>query len=142
MESQRFEFTHDGQDYSLWAWKGDYLNLGAGAELGIYSRLTINGLKSPQWLVDQNLALPMTMELRNTKGKLIASYSPNEPQWWITSFNPYFQKVQACTLEVTYTVDFSGNKRMYSSFTNSTSLTKDKRWSKSKTAPYTVIFTF
>ena len=142
MESQRFEFTHDGQDYSLWAWKGDYLNLGAGAELGIYSRLTINGLKSPQWLVDQNLALPMTMELRNTKGKLIASYSPNEPQWWITSFNPYFQKVQACTLEVTYTVDFSGNKRMYSSFTNSTSFTKDKRWSKSKTAPYTVIFTF
>ena len=36
MEKQKFPFRYDGQDYILWAWKGDYLNLGAGAEMGIY----------------------------------------------------------------------------------------------------------
>ena len=142
MEAQQFVFTYNGQDYSLWAWKGDYLNLGAGAELGIYSRLTINGLETPHWLVDLDLARPMSMELRNTKGELIASYSPDEPQWWITSFNPYYQKVQACNLNVTYTVDFSGSKGMYHAFTNSSSFTKDKRWSKSKTEPYMVVLEF
>lgn len=142
MKAQPFEFTYNGQDYRLWAWKGDYLNLGAGAELGIYSRLTIDEVETPHWLVDTDLALPMTMELRNNEGELIASYSPDEPQWWITSFNPYYQKVQACTLTATYTVDFSNSKGMYRAFINSSSFTRDKRWTKSKTDPYTVILTF
>lgn len=34
-----FDITGDGiYDHIIWAWKGDYLNLGAGAELGIYKR--------------------------------------------------------------------------------------------------------
>jgi hypothetical protein len=35
MRAAPFEFTYDGHDYTIWAWKGDYTNLGAGAELGI-----------------------------------------------------------------------------------------------------------
>lgn len=36
MEKAKFEFSSGERDYIFWAWKGDYLNLGAGAELGIY----------------------------------------------------------------------------------------------------------
>lgn len=38
MRSAKFPFDTNGDgydDYILWAWKGDYLNLGAEAELGI-----------------------------------------------------------------------------------------------------------
>ncbi|MDF2531106.1 MAG: repeat-associated core domain protein, partial [Clostridia bacterium] len=110
MKAQPFQFTYDDQDYRFWAWKGDYLNLGAGAELGLYKRLSVFGNQTDHWLVDTNLALPMTLTLNDNKGNPIASYNPSEPQWWITAFNPDKQNVNAGDLRVTYTVDFSGNK--------------------------------
>ena len=36
MQAKYFDFSYGGRSYRLWAWKGDYINLGAGAELGIY----------------------------------------------------------------------------------------------------------
>lgn len=36
MKNAKFDFTYNGTNYIIWAWKGDYINLGAGAELGIY----------------------------------------------------------------------------------------------------------
>ena len=36
MEKKKFEFTSNGKEYIFWLWKGNYLNLGAGAELGFY----------------------------------------------------------------------------------------------------------
>jgi RHS repeat-associated protein len=111
MAAQPFEFTYNGQSYRFWAWKGDYLNLGAGAELGLYKRLSVYGIQKPHWLVDTSLALPMTLTLKDNKGNLIASYHPSEPQWWITAFNPNKQNVNAKDLRVTYTIDFSGNKK-------------------------------
>ena len=36
MLSDSFTFSYRNQGYTIWAWKGDYINLGAGAELGIY----------------------------------------------------------------------------------------------------------
>lgn len=93
MKPAIFDFTYNKQDYRFWAWKGDYLNLGAGAELGLYvdSDWQIGGKDINHWLVDTSLALPMSMTLKDTSENLIASYNPSEPQWWITSFNPYFQ---------------------------------------------------
>lgn len=32
----KFSFTVDNFDYILWIWRGNYLNLGAGAEMGLY----------------------------------------------------------------------------------------------------------
>ena len=37
MQRVKFDFVCNGTSYVLWAWKGDYINLGAGAELGIYT---------------------------------------------------------------------------------------------------------
>lgn len=36
MERKKFEFTSGGKRYMFWMWKGHYLNLGAGAEMGFY----------------------------------------------------------------------------------------------------------
>lgn len=36
MKREKFEFTSGGRRYIFWAWKGHYLNLDAGAEMGFY----------------------------------------------------------------------------------------------------------
>ncbi|WP_081741712.1 DUF4474 domain-containing protein [Ruminiclostridium josui] len=144
MKTQPFEFTYDDQDYRFWAWKGDYLNLGAGAELGLYKRLSVFENETDHWLVDTNLALPMTLTLNDNKGNLIASYNPSEPQWWITAFNPYKQDVNARDLRVTYTVDFSGNKEnkgMFDAFYKQYAGQKNSPWTFDK-KNYTAMLNF
>lgn len=73
----------------LWAWKGDYINLGTEAELGIY----YGG--GPQWLVNKRLALPMSLTLKY-KGSTIITYNANA--WWITGFNPRYQNASSSQL--------------------------------------------
>jgi RHS repeat-associated protein len=137
MESTKFEFNVAEQEYVFWGWKGDYLNLGAGAELGIYRKPAIDEISSfqslveglPQslrvavnetmrehWVVDTSLALPMTLVLKDNDEKIVATYNPADPQWWITAFNPYRQGVKAENLTAMFTVDFSRsleNKEMF-----------------------------
>ena len=123
-----YEFSHGGENYRLWAWKGDYLNLGAGAELGIYRQMSTFGMDTPHWLVDTSLALPMSMTVKDNNNNLIASYNPPEPQWWITSFNRDYQNKLAENLRVSFTVNFSGNKGMFNSFYNAWNGKKDNPW--------------
>lgn len=109
MKSLKFPFSYNGEDYIFWAWKGDYLNLGAGAELGIYYGGPYH------WFVDTDLAMPMTIKVYR-KNKQIVSYSAKA--WWITGFNPYEQDAKASQLSAIYTIDFSCNKGMYRAFYN------------------------
>ncbi len=142
MAVDKFEFSEGETDYVLWAWKGDYLNLGAGAELGIYTRFGPFGIKTPHWLVDKDLAMPMTLSLINSNGDLVANYYPSQdnPQWWITGFNPEFQGVIANDLTAQFTVDFSGNQDMYNALQSSRA-GQDKRWSFNDET-HTATFTF
>lgn len=108
MKNAKFPFNYNGKAYILWAWKGNYINLGAGAELGIY----YGG--GPHWLVDKKLAMNMSMELRY-KSKRIISYSTKT--WWITGFNPKYLNAKASDLKASFTVKFN-NRKMYESFKN------------------------
>ncbi|SHL12857.1 protein of unknown function [Anaerocolumna jejuensis DSM 15929] len=126
MDAQFFNFTYNEREFRVWAWKGDYINLGAGAEIGIYSHtsgiLGLANIESPNedhWLVDTNLSMPMTLNLVDNEGHEISDYRPTEVQWWITSFNPAYKDVEASNLTATYTINFSGNeydKGMYDAF--------------------------
>ena len=107
MQAQNFEFEHDGQSYTLWFWKGDYINLGAGAEAGIYYG------SGAHKLVDTSLTLPMSMNL-SYMGENIITYSENT--WWLTGFNPKYRNVLAENLTATFTIDFSQRTGMYESF--------------------------
>lgn len=131
MKRAKFPFNYNNKSYIFWAWKGDYLNLGAGAELGIY----YDG--GWRWLVDQKLALKMTLNLKYN-GRTIISYNPGKV-WWLTGFNPYYQNVKASKLTATYTINFSSKKGMFNAFY------KRHRWSSGwsfNTKKYTATFKF
>ncbi|MCL2676228.1 MAG: DUF4474 domain-containing protein, partial [Firmicutes bacterium] len=133
-------FMPNGDELIFWAWKGDYINLGAGAEFGLYRRLVVNGYETEHWLVDKNLALPMTLTLKDNKGNTIFSYAPSANQWWITGFNPEFKDVKAGNLTAIYNINFSGNIDMFNAFYNTWN-GKDIRWV-FDTTNYTATFTF
>ncbi len=118
-----FDIDYDGySDYVLWAWKGNYLNLGAGAELGIYERWEYS---DEIWKVDKSNAMPMTLKLEHkTKGTLF-DWRPNDKQWWITGFDPKTPNVNRDDLKATYGVEFM-NSNMYNCFKNTWKY--DSRW--------------
>ncbi len=98
-------FDYNGDEYRFWLWRGNYLNLGTGAEIGLYykpqnineieddfakeyySYANENGIDlwaaSPVRLkIELNLYSKDTGEFRP-----ISNWHPNEYQWWITTFN-------------------------------------------------------
>lgn len=94
MDNEKFPFLVGDTQYILWIWRGDYLNIGAGAEMGIYSRpdwLTLNPDGIDQYFSNQDFTLPMDLYLYNYEnGRMeeILSWNPDAEQWWITAFNP------------------------------------------------------
>jgi hypothetical protein len=107
MERGKFPFTYKKKDYVFWVWKGDYLNLGAGAELGIYERKVVEGIKTPQWDVKRKHSMTMGLTLKSNKsGNTIFTYNPDEDHWWITGFQPYLQNIKAKDLKAIFTITF------------------------------------
>ncbi|MDS0526631.1 DUF4474 domain-containing protein [Clostridium sp. SHJSY1] len=94
----------------IWLWKGDYLNIGAGAEVGIY----YGG--GPHWLTGVDYAMPMTLALYDNEGNEIFNWKPGEDNWWCTGFNPNYQKAKAENLNVYGSIDFSGRLDIWNSF--------------------------
>ena len=107
MSAVSFPFTHNGMEYIIWVWKGDYINLGAGAELGIY----FGG--GPHWFASKYLSMPMSVSLEH-HGTNIISHSSDT--WWITGFNSNYLNILPYCLTATFSLDFSGNPGMYNSF--------------------------
>lgn len=121
-------FSYNGTNYILWAWKGDYINLGAGGELGIYK----DGKdKDSHWQAARENAMPMSITITHkTLGTIVNKYS--NTTWWITAFNPKHKNVDAADLTAKYSVTFT-NAEMYKAFEK----TKSAGWtfnSASKTA--------
>jgi RHS repeat-associated protein len=55
METYFFQFSCGENNYRFWAWKGDYINLGAGAELGIYQQMSVADFNTPSiWAPGRN----------------------------------------------------------------------------------------
>lgn len=107
MKAATFDFSYGGRSYRLWAWKGDYINLGAGAELGIYYYGAAG-----HWLVDKGQAMNISMTLKYN-GSTIISYSAKK--WWLTGFNPRYLNKSASSLTVTFIVTFN-SRGMYDAF--------------------------
>ena len=94
----KYKFT-DRKDYKfnmkrkyvIWAWKGDYLNLGAGCEVGFYNTY---GSTKHYFFVKKIFT---ELEMRYN-GNLINNYRPPKSKgekvghsWWITTFNAGMQ---------------------------------------------------
>ena len=101
--------TADGTTYTLWFWKGDYFNLGAGGETGIY----IGDGWHKQCAYFTNLT--MTLKIVDSSGHVLVDYNPEDPMWWITGFNPddRYQNIDADDLTVFGSIDFSEEPEMW-----------------------------
>ena len=147
MSKQKFVFTDGKMDYVLWVWRGDYLNLGAGAEMGIYKRsaeMTKSIQQSEklssldQYFTDYDLSMPMSLYLydytqnqdKTIEINNLISWEPETDQWWITGFNPSTvgkadvkKQVMIGCVDFSQFTDENGDNEMYNAFI--TSVTDD-----------------
>ncbi len=68
------------RQYVIWAWKADYLNLGAGCEVGFYN--TYGSTK--HYFFVQKLFTELKMKYNK---KSVNVYRPKSHSWWITIFD-------------------------------------------------------
>ena len=123
------------KNYVLWAWKGNYLNLGAGAEVGFYTQDSnleyINeNFHLEQWMVEGEM--PMTLSLYKRVGTNVYlnyfHWFPHLEQWWITGFVPniYDYSISAEELIHISSVDFSADPDMLYDLQQSKSAEENK----------------
>ncbi|AEY65566.1 DUF4474 domain-containing protein [Clostridium sp. BNL1100] len=110
MRREKYDYKVGEKEYIVWLWKGDYLNLGAGAEIGIYTG------GEPHWFSDVDNAMPMTLSLRDKEGNNIFEWDPKKKNWWCTGFNPNYPDKKAEDLISVGTIDFSGHLDMWEAF--------------------------
>ena len=113
MNRGKFKFGSGDDEFTLWMWKGDYFNFGAGGEIGIY--------KGKDWHVDcyTQSKLKMNLDIRLKDGTQVIDWDADDlHQWWITGFNPdkRFQDVKAEDLVMTGMVDFDEERAMWKEF--------------------------
>ena len=99
-------FSYNNQTYVFWAWKGDYINIGAGAELGIYVGDSSNDFSRLK--VDKSLAMSMTLSLKHIQhGIIVENWNCyGEDTWWVSAFNTKFKKMRPKDLTAYFTVKF------------------------------------
>jgi RHS repeat-associated protein len=99
----------------LWGWKGDYKNMGAGAEIGFYKQEGIfRG--GEHWFADAGGYNPKTtVTLRGADGHTIVSDNVENPKAkvWCGGWDPHVQNVRTADITATMTIDFSDNKAMF-----------------------------
>ena len=116
----------DGKKYVLWLWKGDYWNLGTGAEIGLYTTAKESTSSNPADAnahfdaVDFNL--PMQLSLFQYPGtqnrRTYFNWKPSAPQWWITGFNSQCYDPDPKLLLSVGKIDFSSHPEMGKEFQN------------------------
>lgn len=146
MRNEKFDFNLNGTDYIFWMWRGNYLNLGAGAEIGFYTRPEsyqspsdgmIDGIGNQirdlltncvdHYNVDKSLSIPMNTYLYEYSDSSnitnVYAWDPQDnstasnKQWWACGFNPeYVLKVDSTKLVLIGAIDMSSQPDLYSEF--------------------------
>lgn len=105
-------FTYNGKNYALWLWKGDYWNLGTGAEIGLY----MQSKESASHYDGVDFVLPMELSLYQYKKGIRLdnhyNWRPNANQWWITGFDWRESKPNPNRLVSVGKIDFATKKNM------------------------------
>lgn len=122
MEPLKLDFECGGKNYAVWAWKGNYLNLGAGAEVGFYTqnkyfKFLKDMTKLEHWQVEGTLEMTLSLyEIQSSDSyKAIYHWVPEEKQWWITGFvpKPNDYSTKADELLQIASVNFHENRDMF-----------------------------
>ena len=83
----------------LWTWKGNYMNLGAGAETGSYFRILPLSLLTSSLVFDtvagyalgDKGSFPMKLTLYDKDNEVVFCLEPDGRSWWPAGFKPSFQ---------------------------------------------------
>ena len=116
MEAVKFEFSSGGEDYCLWGWKGDYLNLGAGCEIGLYRKADGKLGQAGHYLADTSLAMDVQATLF-VDGKKSGTYDSGKlgKHWWPAIFNPSLQGKNKNSIHAQYNLTMP-NSSLYNDF--------------------------
>lgn len=111
-----YKFSYYTKDYVIWIWKGDYWNLGAGAEIGIYSANKKDNAQNQEYyyFVDTNNTLHVEMTIRYKYLGFIEKTLNvlEDDNWWVCSFTPELQMPQIRWLNVDLRVRFNNDYLM------------------------------
>ena len=98
--------------YAIWLWKGDYWNLGAGAEIGIYYTDNEDNAINNFYIIDTSLTLHvhMLIKYRTFFGQIPMTLNDfHQTNWWVCSFTPSIQFPNVDWIDVDLDVRFTGN---------------------------------
>lgn len=125
MDKLKLNFTYDDNEYAVWAWKGDYINLGVGAEVGFYqwvSEINLpNGWGLDQWYPTSLRKMTLSLYKEEGYGEYTSYYHwyPDTEQWWITGFDPkHKEKIDVDELIQISSIDFSDEPEMLEALLN------------------------
>lgn len=108
--------TAAGEVYTLWFWKGEYMNLGSGGECGLYKgnarQKGTFGQNYVKCATDHEVPMKMAVDYGNGN---VTNYA-DESTWWITSFNSNEREISSNDISITYTLDFSDEPDMLEGF--------------------------
>lgn len=125
MRFSKLYFNYNNNLNVIWAWRGDYWNLGAGAEIGVYKYdRSVSGTEHFNAL---DFNLPMTLNLYNVNGSTVSyfNWSPTEEQWWITGFNYHYQNPDAGKLVSLGSIDLSEHPDIYTQIKNASAVDRN-----------------
>lgn len=115
----------------MWIWKADYWNLGAGAEIGIYSTDNYDNFVQEFYEVDTNLRLQVDMTVKY-KYLWLFERTLNQfeqENWLVCSFTPEVQLPNLNWLSVDLKVKFKDESLMIPFYKTKESLEKtDLKW--------------
>ena len=134
-QAQKFPFEYNGTSYVAWMWKGQYINMGYGAEVGFYSQKVPLIEAGPLWNSDsEDHNLPLMSVSLDYKDSKVASFAPAKPQVWVGAWNPKMGSwdpanadANAADLHARVAVTFP-NADVYDAFRNSTSVSGGSDW--------------
>ena len=130
-EPRKASFEFGQNSYILWAWKGNYLNLGAGAEIGFYTQPGLLKNAGIQWNANRYGYIPkmsISLSRRSGNGGAIVDFAPKIEQVWVAQWNPNVQGETADDLVATMTADFVDNPGMFEALRNSNDVRGDRHW--------------
>ena len=124
MDKFKLAFSSEHNEYIFWGWRGDYLNIGAGAEVGIYSRpsfLHQNEKRLDHYFVDKDLSMNMDLYLYDylDENNITNNYSwePTTKQWWVCGWNPKDAwNVDKNKLVIVNKIDMSDHSELFGYF--------------------------
>jgi len=119
-------FTYDQKQWMVEGWRGNYLQMGVGAEIGVYYNTpgSISNKIGQYWAVDDQDMLYMQYALFNgNPADHNQIFSVSGTHWWLNGFRPGIGTIPASDLALKGSITFQSSQ-MASAFVNGMISTK------------------